>query len=246
MERLQTEAAIASDLIHLMQALPILVNILRYGTVRQLDATFMQPVVEGILVRICIGLPAACASLDDDAAAQFYQQIVAVHSAVGLLQDSEQLTLWQQTLLKLADQHGLHGLIAGRCCRLLFESGQFIPEETARHLSIALSTASEPMQAGAWIEGFLSGSGLLLLHNNTLWQVLDAWVMQLSPEAFTTALPLLRRTFGTFPSGERRQMGDRVRQDTTTVSQSRQPTNIDSDRAATVLPLLAQLLGLSL
>jgi hypothetical protein len=246
MERLQAEATISSDLTHLMQALPPLVNISRYGTVRQLDAALIESVVEGILVRICIGLPAACASLDDDAAAQFYQQIVAVHSAIGLLRNQEHLILWQQTLLKLADQQGLHGLIAGRCCRLLFESGQFTSEETANHLSVALSTASEPIHAGAWIEGFLSGSGLLLLHNNTLWQVLDTWVIQLAPEAFTTILPLLRRTFGTFPSGERRQMGDRVRQGTTTVSHSRQPANIDHDRADTVLPLLAQLLGLSL
>lgn len=241
MARLESEAAIASEMTHLMEALPPLVNILRYGNVRQFETNIVQHVVEGLIARICIGLLIALSTLDDDAAAKFYKLIILVHRAVGLLQNTEASESWQQVLSTLSDQKGLHGLIAGRCCRLLFEANHFNAEETSRRLGLALSTATEPPQAATWIEGFLSGSGLLLLHNLELWTVLDRWIMQLSPETFIAILPLLRRTFSTFAPAERRQMGERVRQGETTLQET--ISELDLDRADAILPLLAQLLG---
>lgn len=245
MSRLEAEAALASDLAHLMNALPPLVNVLRYGTVRQFETTLVGHVVEGLITRICIGLPIAVASLDDDAAIQMYQQIVAVNGAIALLQQAHTSEAWQQVLLQLAEQQGLHGLVAGRCCRLLFDAGVFQPDDAARRLSLALSTAIEPAQAAAWIEGFLTGSGLLLIHNPALWQVLDDWVTGLSGETFTAILPLLRRTFSTFAAPERRQMGERVRQGHAQTPAIAQSGRFDGDRADTVLPLIAQLLGIA-
>lgn len=249
MTRLQSEAAVASDMMHLMNALPPLVNVTRYGTVRQFDTAVVGHVVEGLVIRICIGLPMATASLDAAAAVEMHQQIMEVHGAIALLQRSELLDRWHQVLVQLSNQQGLHGRVAGRCCRLLFEAGIIQPDDMARRLGFALSSASEPTQAAAWIEGFLAGSGLLLLHNPALWQVLDAWVMQLSDPSFTAVLPLLRRTFSTFAAPERRQMGERVRQGGRQVPgiEAREAAGLwDGDRADAVLPLVAQLLGITL
>lgn len=245
MSRLESEAALASDMTHLMNALPPLVNVMRYGTVRQFETTIVRHVVEGLITRICIGLPVAVASLDDDAAIQMHQQVIGVHTAIGLLQQPDSLEMWQQVLIQLADQQDLHGLVAGRCCRLLFEASVFQSEDTTRRLGFALSTANEPTQAAAWIEGFLAGSGLLLLHNPTLWQVLDDWVTQLSGETFTAILPLLRRTFSTFAAPERRQMGERVRQGNAYTPVFVKAGRFDRDQADRVLPLVAQLLGIA-
>lgn len=245
MKCLESEAALASDMAHLMNALPPLVNVMRYGTVRQFETTTVGHVVNGLITRVCIGLPIAAASLDDDAATQLYQQVNDVNGAIAILQQPDALEMWQQVLLQLVDQQGLHGLVAGRCCRLLFEARVLQPDDTARRLGLALSTASEPAQAAAWIEGFLAGSGLLLLHNPTLWQVLDDWVTQLSSETFTAILPLLRRTFSTFAAPERRQMGERVRQGNSHTPVFVKAGSFDSDRADTVLPLVAQLLGIT-
>jgi hypothetical protein len=245
MQRLQAEAALASDITHLMAALPPLVNVMRYGTVRQIETGIVGHVVDGLVARICVGLPVACSSLDDEAAGTLYGLIVAVQGAIALLQNPDHAETWQRVLTQLADQQGLHGLLAGRCCRLLFEAGVFAAEDTARRLGLALSTANDPTQAAAWIEGFLKGSGLLLLHNPTLWQVLDDWVIHLTPDSFTAILPLLRRTFSTFPAPERRQMGERVRQGSSSVAVLVKTGAFDPDRADVILPLVAQLLGIS-
>jgi hypothetical protein len=247
MRRVQAEAARASDVTHLMGALPPLANVLRYGNVRQTDATQVGQVIDGLVPRICIGLPGACASLNDEAAAAMYEQILAVHGAITLLQQPEHLAAWQATLRAMADQGGLHGLIAGRCCRILLDAEVFSAEDVARRLGLALSQANDPTQAAAWVEGLLKGSGLLLLHDAILWQVLDAWVTGLHPDTFTALLPLLRRTFATFPAPERRQMGERVRHGLArpgTGPGADGEATFDAARAEAVLPLIARLLGL--
>ncbi|MEM9002811.1 MAG: DUF5682 family protein [Cyanobacteria bacterium P01_F01_bin.86] len=244
MTRLQSAAAIANDVAHLMAALPPLANILRYRDVRQTDSTVVAHVVDGLVARICIGLPGACASLDDDAAATMLEAINQTHSAIKLLQQEAHAQAWSAVLLQLADRSSLHGLIAGRCCRLLLDEGSLPAEETARRLGLVLSLANEPTQAAAWVEGFLQGSGLLLLHDDAIWQVLDNWVTNLPDATFTALLPLLRRTFANFPAPERRQIGERVRTGTQKSSIAEVEANFDRDRADAVLPLIAQLLGL--
>jgi hypothetical protein len=98
------------------------------------------------------------------------------------------------------------------------------------------------MHAGAWVEGFLEGSGLILLTNDELWQVLDSWLSSIRTEDFDVLLPVLRRTFATFPAGERRQIGERAAAGTARPLRS-QDEEIDNERAALLEPVLRSLLG---
>src|SRR5207237_2856445 len=140
--------------------------------------------------------------LNDDAAAEMVTRINHTHSAVSTLDREDLREPWLAALVKLAADESLHGLIAGRSHRILFDEQKLTPETLATSLSRALSRAAAPQQAAAWLEGFLSGSGLLLLHQQELWALLDQWVGSLNPDHFTAILPLLRRTFSTFPSPE--------------------------------------------
>jgi hypothetical protein len=247
-ERLEAEAALASDVAHLMDALPALASVLRYGNVRKTDAGMVAHVVDGLVTRISVGLPTACASLNDEAAGQMFDRIVAVNGAVALLQDEGHTASWQGTLRHLSGQEGIHGLVSGRCCRILMDQGVFSTGEAARRMNLALSTATDPPQAAAWVEGFLGGSGELLLHDEALWQVLDMWVAGLRPGAFEALLPLLRRTFSSFPPALRRRMGERVRRGPPAPGGARawagEGDGFDTERAEAVLPLVARLLGI--
>lgn len=247
MMRLENQAAVTADIAHLMDSLPELAELLRYGDVRGGDQTAIGAVVEGIFWRVCIGLPGACSMLDDNAAQEMTQRLSRTHDAILLLQNEELNKGWHDTLRGLCDRSDLHGLPAGRLTRLLHDGDVFDTPETARRMSLALSTASEPAQAAHWIEGFLPGSGLVLLHDETLWAILDEWVSDLSPDAFVALLPLLRRTFSNFAPGERRSMGERVVRGRVALSRHHAtPQNFDRERADAVLPLLAQILGLPL
>jgi hypothetical protein len=249
MRRLQTEAAVVSDVSHLMHALPPLTSVLRYGNVRQTDTEMVGRIVAGLVARICVGLPLACGSLNDEAAAEMFECIGGVHQAIALIQNAEHTSDWQDVLRKLADLPNLHGLIAGRSVRLLLEAGKFTSDDAGQRLSYALSTAADPQLAATWIEGFLKGNGIVLIHDETLWNVVDQWVSALKPDAFTQILPLLRRTFSTFPAPERRQMGERAKHAATSgprLGVKSLPNNdeFDTARAEAALPLIKQLLGM--
>lgn len=242
---IQQRTAVSGDVPQLMDALVPLAGVSRYGNVRKTDLDMVLDVVNGLVPRICIGLPNSCASLDDDAARAMFQRILSVDGTIGLLQNDQHTSAWRTVLGQLVDQHGVHGLVSGRSCRLLHDAGQSPPEETARRLNLALSRASDPIQAAAWAEGFLAGSGALLIHDETLWGVVDEWVNALTSDHFVEILPLLRRTFATFAAPERRQMGQRAARKAGVrggMSAARDD-HFDREAADAVLPLLAKLLG---
>ena len=244
MHVLENRAALTSDVGHLMDALPSLANALRYGNVRQTDASMIEHIIAGLLARICAGLLPACSGLNDEAAGEMLARINRVESAVVLLEAEEFRREWDETLHDIADDETLHAVLSGRATRLLLDRGAFTHEETGTRLSRELSRANAPARAAAWIEGFLSGSGLVLLHQAQLWDLLDAWLAELKPDHFTEVLPLLRRTFATFASPERRQMGEQARRGKGTKTASAAISDdIDETRANRLLPTFAMLLG---
>ena len=246
MTRLESLTAVTSDVPHLMDALPPLVSVLRYGSVRQMDTKMISHVVDGLVTRLCIGLPGACSSLNDDAAEEMFPRIVSVHASIRLLQKAEHLEDWNLALEKLANIEGLHGLIAGRACRLLLDQGVWESDEVARRLNLALSAANQPTQAAGWVEGLLKDSGETLVHTDSLWKILDGWVASLTPDLFIQLLPLLRRTFSTMSAPLRRQLGERAKQIPGRIATaSSAESNLNAERAEKVLPLVAQLLGLA-
>ncbi len=246
MQRLQAEAALASDTAHLMQALPPLAQLERYGDVRDTDTALVAAVVDGLVTRICVGLPHACAGLGEDAAEAMFEQVREVHAALRLLERPDYLDSWLATLVGMLDQHDLHGILQGHCCRLLLDAGRLDDSEAARRFGLALSTANDPIQAAAWVDGFLRGSGQLLVHDETLWSLIDNWVSALTGVAYAALLPLLRRTFATFTPPERRQIGERVQRGPGVAPRAAPGVSHDVDRARAecVLPVLEKLLGL--
>ncbi len=210
--RLETLSATSGAVGQLMDAVPPLASIARYGSVRQIDAPQIRHLLDGMVERISIGLPGACSSLDDDAAQAMHTRLLAVHQAVKLMESDDHTASWQRALFQLADIQGLHGLVAGAACRRLLDDDAEPADQSLQRLGFALSPGAEPQDAAAWLQGFLHGSGIVLLHDDRLWSALDSWLAGLGNEAFTRILPLLRRTLGDFPSGERRQIGERARQ----------------------------------
>jgi hypothetical protein len=93
------------------------------------------------------------------------------------------------------------------------------------------------------VEGFVAGSGTVLLHDDQLLAVLDAWIASLPASAFDDVVALLRRTFGAFEPAERRQLGQLVA--TGTVARTLPAgTDLDEGRVRAGLLTVRRLLGL--
>ncbi|BCJ41838.1 hypothetical protein GCM10010168_75260 [Actinoplanes ianthinogenes] len=239
---LDTRAALDADVHHLMAALPALARTMRYGDVRRTDVAGLATVTASLLKRVCAGLPSAAGSLSDDAAKQLRDGIDGVHQAVSLLADPDLRELWLVTVESLAQRPDLHGLPAGRLTRLLLDAGRLDAVEVRRRLRLPLTVGTPPAHAAAWVEGFLAGGGLLLVHDDALLGLVDDWLADVPAEAFDDVLPLLRRTFGTFEAGERRAIGERVAGPRAGAAAAGAVV-IDEERALAVLPALEALLG---
>lgn len=244
MDKVKSVSATASDISHLMTALMPLAQIARYGNVRKTDVETVLGVLDSMVARICAGLPAYCSSLNDDSAAVVFDNIIQVNSAISLLNESDQLNLWHECLQKLLLDTNMHGLIAGRAARLLLDGKIFAQGEIQRYFGLALSLAQEPGRAAAFAEGFLHGSGLVLIHDIALLEIVDSWVCGLNNDQFLQILPLMRRTFSSFTPPERRQIGERISQGQVLAPKSDKTTQINEERACLVLPTVAMLLGL--
>jgi len=238
---LDTRAALDADINQLMAAIPALARTLRYGDVRRTDLAGLSTVTASLLTRVCAGLPAAVGSLSDEAAKELRGRLDGVHSALSLLDDDELRERWLTTLASVSQRADLHGLLAGRLARLLLDAGRLGIAEVRRRLRLPLTVGTPPAHGAAWVEGFLSGGGLLLVHDESLLELLDGWLADIPADAFDDVLPLLRRTFGGFAPGERRAIGERVAG--TAVGAAAEPLVLDHDRAALVLPTLSKLLG---
>lgn len=242
---LNDRAAVSADVFDLMEALPALSELARYGSVRTGDTAPVLAVVRGLVPRAAAGLVAACQSLDDDAANAAKMRIVGVSTAVALLEDAGLKAVWHEALLGLSGQDHVHGRVVGRAVRLLFDTRVLTGEEAGDRLRLALSRAAGASAASAWIEGFLEDSGTALIHGPGLLAILDAWLCGLDEALFLELLPLVRRTFATIPAGERRIIGETLaRPAGAAAAGGDRPGHVfDEARAAKVLPILRLLLG---
>jgi len=240
---LEDLAATSSDILQLLNAIPPLVQIARYGNVRNTDVALVNHIITGLVPRAAIALVPACQSLDDDAANSLRKSILKAHQAIRLLNSDELNSEWLAAFTSLARLGQYHGLISGLATRLLFDTQTENGDATQTRMSQALSIGVEPITAANWLEGFLNDSGMILLHDDHLWQLLNTWLVSLNEEYFLRTLPLIRRSFSTFSAPERRQLGERANQ--TAVKKSVAPMQIDQIRAEQTLPLLRQLLGVA-
>lgn len=245
MARIQEVGTLTPDLGLLLAALPSLVNVLRYGSARNVDTGALGSVVDGLVARACIALPYGLRGVADDAAAGLLGQIIAADQAVRLLQDDAHAAAWFDALEAGATSDLSHPLLAGRASRILTEQGRWDAERAACQLALRCSPAVPPLVTAHWLEGFLQGSGALLAHSDALWLIVNGWLLAQPEHVFTELLPLLRRTVATFSAPERRELGERAAQAGGTAASAAPAQAVDPARARRVLPILHTLFGTS-
>ena len=238
LQKLQHISALAKDALLLAESVLPLAEVLRYGSARRMNLDAVEQLLGHIIPRVCVQLLAACTGVNEEVAADILKKILAVNRALGILQVAEYESSWQKTLADISQSDAVAPLLSGLATRLLFDKNAQSAATTGDMVQFRLSHAQSPASAAQWLEGFLYGSGLLLLHHAELWQTLDGWVRDLSEEHFTELLPLLRRTFSQFSDPERQKMLD-LAKNGAPVSSRYSDDELDMERAEGVLALIS-------
>jgi len=244
LDKINELTGISTDIMDLMQAVPQLVNVSRYGDVRQTDLTVLDAIVLQLLIKVNAGLPDACYGLDEETSAQMFSYIASLHHAIKVYAHQPSEADWLAALFGVVDKQGVHAMILGCVCRLLFDAEQFSEAEADRRISRALSVTNDPATVAAWLEGFLKGSGMILMYDDRLWNLLYQWVSALEKTTFIELLPMLRRSFAQFEYGERRKIGERAKQGLATgqAKAATPDTDFNHEAAAAILPVIARIL----
>lgn len=208
--RIEDVVSLSNDVAVLMEAAIPLIEISRYSNIRKTDQAVLANLIQGLLSKININLPASCYGLDDEMAAKIFDLISKLNSVITLL-DEDYETPWLDTLAIVAKEIGVAYLIQGATNRILFDAQRLDSEAIQTALSKALSIGEEPKDSASWIEGFLKGSAMILILDYKIWNILYHWLHELDEPVFDDLLPILRRTFSKFSKGERRQIGEKAK-----------------------------------
>ena len=241
LRRIETLSVLSVDVYVLLNMLPGLVRMLRYGHVRKTDMAVVAHLTGQLVPRLALGLPGVSMHIDDEPAEDLYRLVVAANRSIRLLEEALLDAYWVQALQQLAERRAVHPLLQGLALRLLFDRELLSAEEAYRAVSLALSAGESPVFGARWMEGFLSGSGILLLYHPPLWQLLDRWVTGMGMAGFREVLPLLRRAFSAFGPVERQKMLDLVKREG--VMEEEASPDLDPGLLRIITPVLSQLLG---
>jgi len=241
---LQALAMRASDLTDLMQAVAPLVRVLRYGTARKLPEEALRALIVSLSAEVNAGVRTGSHGLDEETTAKRVQAMQQYDEALRLFGDEGLAQAWRVQLGAMVEDAQVTAALAGLSLRRLHDGRSWEMERVAAAFSRQMS-GHAPQHSGAFLEGFMSGGGEVILHDSALLRLVDAWLSEISEQDFVESLPLLRRSLSGFDSVSRRRLMELVKQSRNVVSgEVARVGEGDNPAFAASLPLLCQILGI--
>ena len=133
---LGNQSALTKDIFNLMEALPSLVNIIRYGSSRSMDTIAVQTVLNQIIPRICIGLPNHCIHIDEDFADEIFKKMLSTNRAIHTLNEKALIQHWYEALEKIMSMT-VNGTLVGLSTRILFDKNIIDTDTTGTYMHLA-------------------------------------------------------------------------------------------------------------
>ena len=243
-KKMDVLAASTTDTLTLMQTVLPLVDLQKYGNVRQTDQGMIEFILRSVFYRMIVGLPVSCGGINDEQAQQTGGLIREIQQAVQLLNQTTYAEDWYEVLEKILANDATAPFIRGLVLKILYEVKRVEDTETAQHFSVALSENNDPAVSAKWLEGFLHGAAMVLILDNKIWNILFNWVSGLEDEVFDDLLPLLRRSFADYSSVEKAKLGEKVKKGGAIISKKTNNETLNVEHSLRVVPVLKHLMNI--
>ncbi|WP_298468798.1 DUF5682 family protein [uncultured Erythrobacter sp.] len=244
--RLQSAAIDSGDVVKLMQTIPTLVSILRYGTARPIPEAQLAALVSAIAVEVNAGAFTASAEIDQVEAQAFGAAMRDYDRALSLFGNDDLSEIWERELAAMASQDRCSPSVRGLALRMVHDREVWVIDEVAATLSRALTPPAPPAASGAFVESFLSDGAEVLLQDRPLLAAIDAWLMGLDEDTLIELLPMLRRGFTAFAASGRERILAALGRGEIAHAGSQQSAGKEASREFTeqALPLLRTIMGI--
>lgn len=205
---LQALAVDAASPVELARTAHRLSSVLQYGSIRQLDASPLEPILQQIYYRSCLILPGECVC-NDAAAKEMVEAIDRLNAAV-LVHDFLDTEEWEKTLTEIADRDDLNTKLSGYAMAILLERSRMDNERLRVEVSRRLSKGVPAELGAGWFEGLAIKNRYALIARLSLWESLDNYLDTLDEEEFKRALVFLRRAFADFSAMEKDEIAENL------------------------------------
>ena len=205
---LQAMAVDAASLVELAKTAHRLSTVLQYGSIRQLDTSPLEPILQQIFYRACLILPSECVC-DDAASKELVSAIEILNSAVLSHEFLEDET-WIDTLQAISDRDDLNTKLSGFAMAILMERSRVDNEHLKLEVSRRLSRGVPADLGAGWFEGLAMKNRYALIARLSLWESLDEYLETLDDEEFKRALVFLRRAFADFSALEKDEIAENL------------------------------------
>lgn len=207
-EGLQAMAVDAASLVELAKTAHRLSTVLQYGSIRQLDASPLEPILQQIFYRSCLILPGECVC-DDAASKELIAAMEMLNSAV-LAHDFLADETWVDTLMTISGRDDLNTKLSGFAMAVLLERGKADNAQLKLEVSRRLSKGIPAELGAGWFEGLAMKNRYALIARLSLWESLDEYLDTLDDEEFKRVLVFLRRAFADFSALEKDEIAENL------------------------------------
>ena len=239
LQQISQLAVLQSDTAQLMVLVPNLIDAMRYGSTRKLDVTQIEEILQNVLPRIMIGLPATCIGINEDQANELFEKINRLNHSIFILKDPGYIHDWYQALIKIAEHPNSHTILDAQVHRILFERKIYSSEKVSQRMHYQLSVNAPSMEQAQWVEGFLYGSAMILIHHYPFWKIVDDWLDEVEEARFMEIVPVLRRTFAEFSPAEKRKLIHYARHGRQ--EKSVEKRSLNQERIRIIMPVLEKI-----
>lgn len=195
----------------ILEALPALIALHRYGTARAMSFERIDGLIGRLLVQAALALPYAARNLDAEQAGALCTAIHGLQSQLDIAErPSDELEAWWHALSELIEQAHGDARVRGLACRLAYGADRLDADSLQLLMQRTLSPGVPTPEAARFFEGFFEHGSKRLLHDAPLLAVVDSWLLSLDADGFQEQLPLLRRVFSELDSHERKRLLDQV------------------------------------
>lgn len=206
LQQISQLAIVQSDTDQLMTLVPNLIDAMRYGSSRKLDIPQIEEILQNVLPRIMIGLPASCIGINEEQANVLFEKIQRLNHSIFILKDPDFIQDWYQVMIRIAEHQGSQTMLNALVHRILFERKIYSDAKISERMHYHLSSGAGSLEQAQWIEGFLHGSAMILIHHYPFWKIVDDWLSAVEESRFMEIVPVLRRTFAEFSPAEKRKL----------------------------------------
>ena len=126
--------------------------------------------------------------------------------------------------------------------RLLLERDRLDIDFILTKMTLIFSKGNEPLQVGAWLEGFFKRGVYLLQYQQEMFDLINQWITDIKEDHFPEVLPLLRRTFSLFNAGAKQEIWEKVTQSKQEIQRTTFPYQLNNPHIKDFLPLFQQIL----